>query len=48
MLNRILNTSLEAADRKRLLGALAAASTNSAADPVAREQAIDFLRQQAE
>lgn len=48
MLNRILNTSLEPADRKRLLAVLGAASTNSAADPVAREQAIDFLRQQAE
>lgn len=48
MLNRILNSSLEAPDRNRLLAVLDAASTNSAADPVAREQAIDFLRQQLE
>jgi hypothetical protein len=48
MLNRILNASLDAADRKRLLAVLAAASANSAADPVAREQAIDFLRQQVD
>ncbi len=35
-------------DRKRLLAVLVAASTNSAANPVAKERAIDFLRQQAE
>jgi hypothetical protein len=48
MLNRILNSSLEATDRERLLAMLDAASKNSAADSTAREQASEFLRQQLE
>jgi len=46
MLNRLLNASVETADRKRLLEVLEGASANTAADKVVREQAIEFLRTQ--
>ena len=48
MINRILNSSLEATDRERLLAVLDAASRSSSADSIAREQASEFLRQQLE
>jgi len=48
MLNRILNNSLEATNRKRLLAVLRAASKNTAADSISRKQASEFLRQQRE
>lgn len=48
MLNRILNTSLRTVDRNRLLKVLKAATQHSSASPVAREQAVDFLRLQVE
>ncbi len=48
MINRILNSSLEATNRERLLAVLEAASKNPSADSIAKEQASDFFRQQLE
>lgn len=48
MINRILNGSLETTNREHLLAVLEAASKNSSADSIAKEQASESLRQQLE
>lgn len=48
MINRILNSSLEATQRERLIAVLEAASKNSFADSTTTELASEFLRQHRE